>query len=570
MAAIFEGLGLAHGAVAGGYVLSMALVCLVQYAFHMFRMSQAQQRNRRYEQQMQGLEGELNIAQKDRTISRLENQILREFVSETEVPKALEVVLRRFIPDTQTGFGAFVRFQEDGHGVHPVRGLSAESRKNLRIDRELLEEVGRKRTVVLEGRRLRESELLGSLSPADRGKAHQVYLLAVGDTGEAAGTLITTNLYPAGAALEQQLELGQRLMQSISGNLKRAEVLERQEHRLRATSEMLDLRSLADGQFDSPLKMLDAFVNRLREMVGAERGALYLATQDELSDNAIVRCGAAMHSGMKQRWQAHEDKLAHTCLGLREPLNLSRDKLRNLQIDTLVGSALVSPLVQNGAIGVLCLTRAGHGEFTEDKIRLMSWASEYLADTIRRVLSHAVVARQARHDALTDLANRRSFDKALGDELELSTRSGGACSLLLLDLDRFKSVNDTYGHQAGDAVLRATAAILKDQVFSLRSGDRALVARYGGEEIAVLLPGISETGARRIGEAMRSAIEAATVPVNQGEIRVTVSVGLATFPAHGRDAAGLIAAADSALYQAKESGRNRLCVATGKALVGAR
>jgi diguanylate cyclase (GGDEF)-like protein len=333
---------------------------------------------------------------------------------------------------------------------------------------------------------------------------------------------------------------------------------------------MLELRSLADGQFDSPLRMLDAFINRLREMVGAERGALYLAAQDgELSQNAIVRCGTSMKPGLRQRWQSHEDRLAGMSLGLTEPQAFSRTGLRAIQVDTLIGSAWVSPLVRGATIGVLCLTRTANDEFTEDNTRLLTWAADFLADTIQRVLSHAAVVRQARQDGLTQLANRRSFDRALADEIELSARSGVPCSLLLLDLDRFKSVNDTHGHPAGDAVLRTVAQILKEQVAALRTGDRALIARYGGEEIAVLLPGAGETLATRIGESMRLAVEAARIAIPEATVRVTTSIGMATFPEHANDASELIAAADAALYRAKEAGRNRLWCAESKRTVAA-
>ena len=123
---------------------------------------------------------------------------------------------------------------------------------------------------------------------------------------------------------------------------------------------------------------------------------------------------------------------------------------------------------------------------------------------------------------------------------------------------------------AGDEVLRTTARVLRDQVQRIRSGDRALIARYGGEEIAVLLPGIGLSGALRIADTIRAAVEKQVVPYEGREIRVTISGGLACYPQHADGVSELIAAADTSLYQAKELGRNRIVSASAneEALIG--
>ena len=216
---------------------------------------------------------------------------------------------------------------------------------------------------------------------------------------------------------------------------------------------------------------------------------------------------------------------------------------------------------------MLCVTRQANKPFAGSQTWLSGWAAEYLSETIFRVLNHAVIERQARQDSLTELANRRAFDLKIAQEVQVAQKNGSELSLLLFDLDRFKSINDTYGHQAGDAVLRQTAHVMQQKVVAtIRGGDRVLVARFGGEEMAVLLLGVSTDDAVRIAEVLRTAIDDEPFRFQDQQLSVTVSAGTATFPCHADSVEQLIAAADDALYRAKETGRNRV-VLVAKALV---
>src|SRR6266480_3418469 len=166
------------------------------------------------------------------------------------------------------------------------------------------------------------------------------------------------------------------------------------------------------------------------------------------------------------------------------------------------------------------------------------------------------VASQAATDALTGLANRRSFDDELALEWRRAERVGDSLALLLIDLDNFKSINDERGHQAGDAVLKRVAAILD-------SGARQvdLAARYGGEEFALLTPETDIVGARKLAERLRSALEAATIKLPNGtEVSVTASFGVAV-KGELEHAEQLVTAADEALYEAKRNGKNRVVMA---------
>ena len=310
-----------------------------------------------------------------------------------------------------------------------------------------------------------------------------------------------------------------------------------------------------------PIRMIDEFLTQLVEMSDADRAALYLQPNSMAgSPCGIVHCGRELQNGLLQRWTSHERTLSeyplldgeHASLGLRE--------LKQIGVDTLIGHALLIPVLnEDKQIGTLCLTKAKPESFDTNQLELIQWAAQYLATTMVRAISFAAVERRAREDGLTSLANRRTFDESMSKLVQSTLNSGSTMSLLLLDLDRFKSVNDTYGHQAGDEVLRMFAGVLRHQVDQIRESDRAIVARYGGEEMAVLLPGVSLRGAGRVAESVRQAVEATPIRCGQESISVTVSIGLAVCPVHGQTVEDLIAAADAALYQAKESGRNRVC-----------
>lgn len=551
-------------AVSGGYVLAVALICLLQYAAHLYLMNRTRRQYAHYRHERDGLKTDLASVQKDRMIAVLENTILREFVAQTELDRSLDVLLRRYIPNPSEAFAAFLHRQEGEYLLLRSRGMSDETSRRIVIDDTLSRRVMRERVVALEGAELAGSEIAGTFSNEDRGKARQLTLIAVGDGQDLAGILLTTALYPAGASREQQLELARRLMISVTGNLKRSHTLAMQEHQIRLTGEMLELRGISDRQYDTPARMLDAFLNCLRSKLGADRGVLFLTSPGgDLPGQAAARCGIALPPHLAVKWHEHEETLVVRGGDRASAFAIDPPEMDSLGIDTLIGTALVVPLSgRRGSLGGLCLAKQTRESFTSSQVQLASWAGSHLAETIARLMAHAAVERQARQDALTELANRRAFDQQIEHELSQAERHGGECSLLLFDIDRFKSVNDTYGHQAGDEVLRATARVLKDQVMRIRSGDRALIARYGGEEMAVLLPGIGTAGAARIAETIRKATESAVVAHEGRDIRVTISGGLSCYPHHGENVAELIAAADASLYEAKATGRNRVVTAT--------
>jgi diguanylate cyclase (GGDEF)-like protein len=187
---------------------------------------------------------------------------------------------------------------------------------------------------------------------------------------------------------------------------------------------------------------------------------------------------------------------------------------------------------------------------TQDALRA---ANDRLSAQLREIVHlRDQLHEQAIRDPLTGLFNRRYLMETLALALAQARRADQPVSVVLLDIDRFKSINDTWGHPIGDVVLQAVAQLLSDHV---REGD--VVCRYGGEEFLILFPNVTVGVALQRAEAVRRAIEQLALPADGSTIRLTSSLGIAAYPRHGQDAEALIQAADRALYEAKAGGRNQ-------------
>jgi diguanylate cyclase (GGDEF)-like protein len=216
-------------------------------------------------------------------------------------------------------------------------------------------------------------------------------------------------------------------------------------------------------------------------------------------------------------------------------------------------NVVVVPLtVEGDPVGVLAVERGGSLgiKIPARIVTMLAQFAAHAALAIRNARLLAEVERLAHVDGLTGVANRRAFEAALVREIRRAKRGGGLLSVAVFDVDHFKAVNDSFGHQAGDAVLRDVA-----QILTAATRDVDVVCRYGGEEFAVILPACGPSDAMRVAERIRSA-----VADHRGLTSVTVSVGVASLPAHAVDGEGLIAAADEALYRSKDDGRDRVSV----------
>ncbi|MBV9925604.1 MAG: sensor domain-containing diguanylate cyclase [Acidobacteria bacterium] len=215
-------------------------------------------------------------------------------------------------------------------------------------------------------------------------------------------------------------------------------------------------------------------------------------------------------------------------------------------------AAAVPVLYRERTMGVLMVTSDDQQRlWQENEVMLL----RTVADQVAVAVNHARLFEQMQHQALTDALtgcfNRRFFEIQLERDLHLATRMRQPVSLILLDIDHFKQVNDKHGHDAGDAALRILAGALREEV---RGVDTA--ARYGGEEFAIILPQAGHEGARVVAERLRSRIERTEVP---GVGCITASLGVATFPHDASSRELLVTSADRALFLAKRTGRNKVC-----------
>jgi diguanylate cyclase (GGDEF)-like protein len=190
----------------------------------------------------------------------------------------------------------------------------------------------------------------------------------------------------------------------------------------------------------------------------------------------------------------------------------------------------------------------------KDKEKFNILANQFLLG-VRRSLLYQRIQELAIIDGLTGILSRRYFLERFDEELKRSRQFKYNFAFLMVDIDRFKEYNDHYGHLVGDVILKEVAKIIKD---SLRQID--LVCRYGGEEFSIILTETDRSGAMFAAERIRQSVENRRIRAYDEELSVTISVGISVFPSHGRDTNELLDKADQALYQAKQAGRNKVCV----------
>ncbi len=254
----------------------------------------------------------------------------------------------------------------------------------------------------------------------------------------------------------------------------------------------------------------------------------------------------------------------------KKPILLSRSRpFHVVRLNDKNGAPLVGtshlrsfasiPLLSEGEVmGVLNLYHSQPDVFDDSMSYLLSIIASQVTATVKRVLVYQQLQKQATTDSLTELANHGYFYRRLREEAHRAKRYKSPLSVLLIDVDNFKLVNDRYGHRMGDSVLQTLAHLLRAQ---LRDSD--VIARYGGEEFGVLLPHTDVEPARVTAERVCETIRQTPIPRRRGCLHVSVSIGVASLPCHAQSADVLVQKADHALYQAKSAGKDRVCVAEG-------
>jgi diguanylate cyclase (GGDEF)-like protein len=225
---------------------------------------------------------------------------------------------------------------------------------------------------------------------------------------------------------------------------------------------------------------------------------------------------------------------------------------------TWCGSIIGLPLMMGSrVVGVMNLARTTPGEFNQSEIRLLTLLADQAAIAIINARLHSAVSHQAHSDALTELPNRRALDERLDKAIAQSVSSGNSFCAVMMDLDGFKIINDTYGHKIGDEVLQQVANSMEK---SLRSTD--FLARYGGDEWTLVLTETNLTQAQVVIQKIQNGLRNNPVHLPDGKTTtIGVSGGVALYPVHADTAPGLIRAADEALYRAKKNSRGKFLVA---------
>ncbi|HET6817402.1 MAG TPA: sensor domain-containing diguanylate cyclase [Mycobacteriales bacterium] len=326
-----------------------------------------------------------------------------------------------------------------------------------------------------------------------------------------------------------------------------AAVNERELRRRRYELEQLAQMGRALEDANDPLSVGDVLLDSVADTFGCERMALFEVVDDQ---PRLLTCRNLLDA-LVADFRIGEFSVLQTAYNNRETL-LVREL--DPEVDPWLSAIMpdarniaIVPLVADAVVGVLVVETPETGTRIERRV----------IATTERFASHAAMAmrnanllermqQMAVTDGLTELANRRSFDRSLDRELTRANRTDGRLSVVLLDIDHFKNLNDTHGHVVGDAVLRQVAAALREC-----GREYDTVARYGGEEFAAVLPGCSSALALQVAERLRRAVEEAVT-----DVPVTASAGVATYPYDGVDAGSLLEAADQALYASKRAGRN--------------
>lgn len=219
-----------------------------------------------------------------------------------------------------------------------------------------------------------------------------------------------------------------------------------------------------------------------------------------------------------------------------------------------VRSFLCIPFITKGEVlGVVVITSKDANAFGTYEIKIMSVLCNQASILISNSMLYEKMEQLATIDGLTGLMNHRQFQETFIKELARAERYGKYLSVGMMDIDFFKKINDTFGHLVGDVILKGIAGILMS---NLRNVD--ICARYGGEEFIILLPNTDVAGARKVAERIREEISRSVFEIDNSKIKITVSIGLSTFPDNGRKREELLEKADEAMYHAKHKGRNRV------------
>jgi len=365
-------------------------------------------------------------------------------------------------------------------------------------------------------------------------------------------------------------ETDERLLATIASEVWRSIEVERVMGYIRRSRDETDRFFSAIEELNragSPEQVFVAVIESVSRLADLDFCALTLVSeQDGKRVHRVVRAtgGAGRYRALEGRTFADNNGLVANVIRYGTPLPgrelqaMDQKVIFDEQIQVR-GLAAVKIFPLNAAtrsLGTLVVGSRNKSAIDGEARRMIEAIAIQAAQAVLRAQFFEQMEKMAITDGLTGVLNHRTFQTRTDEALAQAKRYGRHCSIVLVDVDHFKSVNDTHGHPAGDRVLQGVARILKQQ-----ARDTDIVARYGGEEFAILMPETDARGARVIAERIRECVGSSPFSTEVGTLKVTVSLGLATCPADGTEKKQLIDLADQALYQAKRQGRNRSLMA---------
>ena len=328
------------------------------------------------------------------------------------------------------------------------------------------------------------------------------------------------------------------------------------------TAELNALRRLSlklTSSLDMPT-VLEAIVQEAIRLVNNSYSAhIFLYKNDKLEFGAALQADG----GVKPISEPRQDGLTYAVARGGEIIvveNMKNHPLYKNAPSDWNGSIIGIPLkMEHNVVGVMNLSRSTLGGFSASELRLLNLLSDQAAVAISNASLHQIISHKAYSDTVTGLPNRRALDERLEREFQIARRTGQSFAIIMMDLDGFKLVNDTYGHGVGDQVLRVFFNYMAQ---NLRATD--FLARYGGDELTLIMSQTSLPAALIVGEKIVEQVAKFTFKApDQSAVTLGISGGIAVYPTHGNTAADLLRAADEALYRAKRHARGKFLVAKG-------
>ncbi|MBU8894812.1 diguanylate cyclase [Corallococcus sp. H22C18031201] len=358
----------------------------------------------------------------------------------------------------------------------------------------------------------------------------------------------------------------EKLLATIAGEVLRSIEVERVMSYIRKTRDEKDrfFRAIEElNRAGSPDQVFVAVLESTRQLAGLDFCAVTLVSeQDGKRVHRVARMTGVTAQGkaLEGRTFVDNNGLVANVVRYGAPLPGRDIKAMDRQVifddETQIrglGALKIFPLVAGDRIlGTLVAGSRKKSVFEQDVLRMIEVIAIQAAQAVLRAQLYEQMERMATTDGLTGLLNHRTFQSRADEILAQARRYQRKCSIVLTDVDHFKSVNDTYGHPTGDLVLKGVARIIKSM-----ARDTDVVARYGGEEFVLIMPETDVPGAKAIAERIREAVMAEVFQTEMGPLKVTMSLGVSTFPDNGLEKQQLIDLADQCLYHSKRNGRNQ-------------